>query len=148
MKVFVAVFLVLQREEVVMAVIAPPTSVCATPATTVTAPDADPRLMISHSNPKLLASAPPRIPASVRVPVGSVSETAVADVQVMMNVSSWAIVTVALALIAVGAPCEKYIFVVTVRLPVVTAALIAVLRLVVEDIAPLSDELTWLSEVF
>jgi hypothetical protein len=38
-------------------------------------------------------------------------------------------------------------FVVTVRLPVVTAALIAVLRLVVDEIAPLNELLIWLSEV-
>jgi hypothetical protein len=38
-------------------------------------------------------------------------------------------------------------FVVTVRLPVVTAALFAVLRLVVDEIAALNELLIWLSEV-
>lgn len=56
------------------------------PATIVTAPADEPKLIINQSKLPLTGNAPAKTPASVKVPVGKVNETAVADVTVMIFV--------------------------------------------------------------
>lgn len=98
-----AVLLDLNLPEVVIATVALPTMVWAVPANTVTAPAEDPVLMIDQSNAWFVAIA--LKPASISVPVGSVMLLATVPVAVIISVSNWAIVKVAVAFTAVGVGC-------------------------------------------
>jgi hypothetical protein len=68
----------------------------------VTAPEDEPRLMTQNSKLSPTLARPPKNPASVSVPSGSVAATAEALVTVMMRVSSSAMVAVKSAVLAVG----------------------------------------------
>ena len=94
-----AVFTVWNAALVPIGIVEEPTKVWFVPAAKVTAPAEDPRLIIVQSNP-VCAGKLAITPASVSVPVGNVSVTAVAEVVVIINVNSWATVRVAEALIA------------------------------------------------
>ena len=107
MYVFAAVFWVLKPAVVPIATVALPTKVLVAPEETVIAPLAEPRFIKLQSKAVLIAS-PKGTAASVNVPVGSVNATATAEVVVTIPVSSCAAVSVADALMALGAGLLLY----------------------------------------
>ena len=83
-----AVLRVLNVAEVVIATAPEPTSVLPVPPETVTAPTAEPVLTMLQSKDWLIKRKPPKIPASVNVPVGKVNATAVALLVVIIPVNN------------------------------------------------------------
>ena len=82
-----------------------PTIVCPVPAASVTAPEPVPVLITVQSKQPFSGNAGADTPASLSVPVGRVSVIAAVPEVVTISVSNSAIVSVALAALAVGVGC-------------------------------------------
>lgn len=123
-----------------MATVILPTTVCAVPAATVTAPDDDPKLMRFQSKEPPFGNPPLRIPASISVPVGNVIVTAEALVTVIIRVSSLAIVVVLEAVSAVGAGWAMYALVSIITfVNVACAGVVSPIVPGAANVAPLSE---------
>ena len=112
-----AVFTERHLAEVPIATVPLPTIVWPVFATNVTAPEAEP-VFICDQSKELLVTKVVKLPACIAVPVGNVNDTAVAELVVMISVSKFACVKVAVAFCALGVGCVCWMVPVIAAIPV------------------------------